>query len=388
MRTWKKTSLVTALSVLFVGIVVSSCSPIRPLDASSPTPALTPVPSSIAAQTNKAHLYVDGRVIVGGDDQPIELIDNPRATDPTFAELVAFLEKDRTDEYSYIVGPPKNAFVCSDFAETIHNNAEAAGIRAAWVGIDIEGETEAHALNAFETTDLGLVYIDCTGKGLWDDPANRSSVDRRARVEIGKPYALAGMNTPASQFWFYISSNPARNSLKLAYPSIWELFSGETYEERKLKSERRLEWHRTHDIEALGQNWMQEWLQKYAVELSECGRVLETTGTWYEGSGSWEGRWDVKMLDRWEISWFQPDQVLVKEEYIGGPNWRGFMEFEILHPDAKVEQNLIKVDGFPIAWEIGWKDNEGNWFKPFQVWSKNELVSTGAVKDIHIHWGE
>jgi len=232
---WQKTALVIVLSVLLAGIVVSGR-----------------VPSS-SSQTTKTHIYTDGKIIVRGSGEPVELINNPDATNPTFAELVAFLEIDRTDEYPYIVGPPKNAFVCSDFAETVHNNAEAAGIRAAWVGINIEGETEGHALNAFETTDLGLVFIDCTGKGLWDESPNRSSLDRRARVEIGKPYSLAGMNSAASEFWFYISSEPMRNSLKLTYPSVWEIFAGETVEERELKSEKRLEWHRTHDIVALGQ---------------------------------------------------------------------------------------------------------------------------------------
>lgn len=342
---WQKTAVVTVLSVLLVGIAVSGC-----------------VPSS-SSQTTKTHIYTDGKIIVRGNGEPIELINNPNATNPTFAELVAFLERDRTDEYSYIVGPPKNAFVCSDFAETVHNNAEAAGITAAWVGIDIEGKTEGHALNAFETTDLGLVYIDCTGKGLWDDPANRSSGDRRARVEIGKPYALAGMNSPASEFWFYISSAPLRNSLGLTYPSIWEIFKGGF-------SEAGLEWHRTHDIAALGQKWMQEWLQKHEAELSKSGRVLEP-----RRSGS---EWIVFMLDSNETPWFQ-EQVLVKEEYAGGPYWRGFMEFEMLTPDAKVEQKIIEVDGLPIAWEIGWKDRVHDWFRPF---------GDKVIKDIDIHWGE
>jgi len=346
------------LSVLVIEILfLSACG------ASAPAPAPTPAPSSTTTQTTKTHIYTDGRIEVRGSGEPIELINNPDATNPTFAEVVAFIERDRTDAYSYIFGPPKNAFVCSDFAETVHNNAEAAGIRASWVGIDIEGETEGHALNAFETTDLGLVYIDCTGKGLWDESPNRSSWDRRARVETGKPYAVAGMNSFASEFWFHTGAIPMRNSLKSAYPSVWELFKGHFTA--------RLEWDKTHDIEALGQKWMQEWLQKHAVELSECGRMLEPRRS--------SDAWYVYMLDCWETPWFQPEQVIVKEEYIGGPNWRGFMEFTLLPQDAKVEQKIIEVDGLPIAWEIGWSDREGSWRKPF---------GNKVVKDIHIHWGE
>lgn len=204
------------------------------------------LPSSPISQGTNTHIYFNGKIIVKGSGEPVELINNPKATNPTFSELVAFLEKDPTDQYSYIVGPPKNAFVSSDFAETIHNNAEAAGIRAAWVDIDIEGETEGHALNAFETTDLGLIYIDCTGKGLWDDNSHYFNGDRRALVEIGGPYALGAMDKGSvSHLYFYISAYIMRNSV-LIYPSIGEQFSYKTVLIRQ-------EWAKTHDINALGQ---------------------------------------------------------------------------------------------------------------------------------------
>jgi hypothetical protein len=132
---------------------------------------------------NPHYIYENGAILVGGDGEPIELIDNPNATNPTYAELVAFIKEDSTDGHLYLI----LSYVCSDFAEDVHNNAEAAGIRAAWVGIDFEGEDEGHACNAFETTDKGLVYIDCTGEGferlLHGHP---TSWDTVAYVEIGK----------------------------------------------------------------------------------------------------------------------------------------------------------------------------------------------------------
>ena len=133
----------------------------------------TPRPTSVS--TPRGYIYTNGIIEVGGDGEPIELVNNPNATNPSFAKLVAFINRDPTDKYSYIVGPPKVAYVCSDFAEDVHNNAEAAGIRAAWVGIDIYGKGNGHAINAFETTDVGLVFIDCTGKGLWSTTLNESS---------------------------------------------------------------------------------------------------------------------------------------------------------------------------------------------------------------------
>ena len=101
----------------------------------------------------------------------VKLVDNPAATDPTWAELMDFLSQDTTEEHDYVL----NIYDCSQFSRDLHNNAEANGIRAAEVQVWFEDELEGHALNAFMTIDLGLVYIDCTG-----------SPDKVARVELGK----------------------------------------------------------------------------------------------------------------------------------------------------------------------------------------------------------
>jgi hypothetical protein len=87
----------------------------------------------------------------------------------------------------------------------VHNNAEAAGIRAASVSVDFEGDEVGHACNAFDTIDKGLVYIDCTGQGSGDKlnfhleeteegfvfvDDNPDSWDAVAYVEVGKEYGL------------------------------------------------------------------------------------------------------------------------------------------------------------------------------------------------------
>ncbi|MBT9143621.1 MAG: Chromosome partition protein Smc [Syntrophomonadaceae bacterium] len=89
----------------------------------------------------------------------VKLVNNPGAVNPTWASLVKFLLEDETDEQ--MVGLMES--VCAISAETVHNNAEKAGIKAAWVAVDFE-EGIGHALNAFVTTDRGLVFVDCTGK--------------------------------------------------------------------------------------------------------------------------------------------------------------------------------------------------------------------------------
>lgn len=116
-------------------------------------------------------------VAVGADGHRIWLHNNAQATNPTWVELRHFLKEDKTDQIPY--HPAQ--FVCADYAEMLHNNAEAAGIRAAWVRIDFYYTDEGHALNAFNTTDKGLVYVDVTNA----DVAPCSS-DSTATVIEGK----------------------------------------------------------------------------------------------------------------------------------------------------------------------------------------------------------
>jgi hypothetical protein len=98
----------------------------------------------------------------------MNLIENTDAINPTYEKLITFLRNDKTDMNRYLL----DYYVCGNYAETVHNNAEAAGIRAALVLIDFE-EGPGHAINAFLTTDKGLVYIDCTGS----DTQGPSSMD-------------------------------------------------------------------------------------------------------------------------------------------------------------------------------------------------------------------
>jgi hypothetical protein len=159
---------------------------------------------SAAGCKNLQYTYEDNKVLVGGDGEPILLVDNPNAVNPTYAQLVAFVEQDTTDNNDYLVDP-NIGYVCADFAEDVHNHAEAAGIRAASVSVEFEGSGEGHALNAFDTTDRGLVYIDCTGQSFSDKLSfhlqdtgegftfvsdSPQSWDAVAYIEVGKEYGL------------------------------------------------------------------------------------------------------------------------------------------------------------------------------------------------------
>ena len=259
----------------------------------------TSEPTSTQTSTPRNYIYTSGDIVVGGDGEPIELINNPNAINPTYTELLAFLEKDPTDKYSYIFGPPKVAYICSDFAEDVHNNAEAVGIRAAWVGIDIEGRTEGHALNAFETTDVGLVFIDCTGEGLWSESSsNRNSWDKQAYVKIGEAYQVTDVDSPKSRFVFVVGIEEYIDEVM-------------NRKEWTLRSPEILDWVRRHDVRELGLGWVQDWMQEHRTELSKCGRVLEPFGN-YGAQNMWgmeshhvASGWLVR-TDCVEVPWFQP----------------------------------------------------------------------------------
>ena len=103
----------------------------------------------------------------------VVLVDNPQAVDPTFAQLMTFLAQDTTENNKYIL----NVYDCSQFSRDVHNRAETAGIRSAEVQVWFSNSITGHALDAFLTTDYGLVYVDCT-----------AVPDSFARVKVYKTY--------------------------------------------------------------------------------------------------------------------------------------------------------------------------------------------------------
>ncbi len=110
---------------------------------------------------------------------------------------MTFLSQDRTETHSYTAG----VYDCSQFSRDVHNNAETRGIRAAEVQVWFRNESTGHALNAFLTTDYGLVYVDCT-----------EAPDTIARVKTGKEYrtvevyGVTGANIRNDYWWDALGS--------------------------------------------------------------------------------------------------------------------------------------------------------------------------------------
>ncbi len=96
---------------------------------------------------------------------------------PTHKEMWEFLAGDETDSKPYIIGE----YVCNDFATQLDNNAEAAGIRAAYVRI--RSKNWWHAVVAFETLDRGVIFIE-------------PQSDRIVKLVTGDPFPWHSVGTP------------------------------------------------------------------------------------------------------------------------------------------------------------------------------------------------
>jgi hypothetical protein len=210
----KRLAVLLALIVVVAAMLLSACA--APVTI-SPTPA--PVPSITEGIDPRTGTY--GNYYLGLVKEPtgiqvdsygnlVVLINNRNAQNPTYSQLLDFLSSDKTDLYPFqgTVAPipsrygslesyvdlqywkeiiagtikPNPPRVCADYAEMLHNNAEMAGIRCAYVSVGLNSPIYDHALNAFETTDRGLVYIDDTGTD------GSHNVEKVVDVEIGKSY--------------------------------------------------------------------------------------------------------------------------------------------------------------------------------------------------------
>jgi hypothetical protein len=139
--------------------------------------------------------YGDSYRVAGADGQFIELTNNPEAQDVTWSQLRHFLREDDTDKEIY----KDDSFVCADYAKMLHNNAEEAGIRAAYVVITFVDKEDGHACNAFYTSDLGLIYIDSTGTETGDVNA-----DKRVEIAVGEQYSPTSVFSSMSSTWYNV----------------------------------------------------------------------------------------------------------------------------------------------------------------------------------------
>ncbi|MEN6290443.1 MAG: hypothetical protein ABFD07_00300 [Methanobacterium sp.] len=163
----------------------------QPHPAVESTPAVSetetePEPEEEEERITSSTLWIGYRTYaVGGDGHRLEVTENSKARDPTYQEMLNFIRADQTDEREYIL----DEFVCADFAETVQHNAEVAGYNCAYVDITFT-DGIGHMCNAFQTTDRGLVFIDCTNSIGGGGPVNNDCVVYIADGGIFKPEFL------------------------------------------------------------------------------------------------------------------------------------------------------------------------------------------------------
>jgi len=135
----------------------------------SPWPAYGDTAPQMAVRTEVTELAVP----IWSENATAESVVSGNQTitlkNPTFQELRDFILRDPTSRNEFVL----NEYECRHFATEVNNNAEAEGIRSAFVLLGYnQGQ---HAVVAFNTTDRGLVYIE-------------PQTDARIHPEVGGKY--------------------------------------------------------------------------------------------------------------------------------------------------------------------------------------------------------
>lgn len=210
---------------------------------------------------------------VGGDGQPIRLSENPDAANPSWEQLKIFLKQDDTDDIAYEPG----LFICGDFAETLHNHAEEAGIRAAYVIVGF-GNGPGHALNAFSIEDQ-TVFVDVI------------SGDKVAYVEVGRSYGVIALDVVTDFSYSYFETYAQRVEEYLQ--------DHEAYEEELEAYNKEVDDYNNEQPHPPQYDSRQEWYQSLLAreadlndrceELEAEAGILGITGQYWDPTGSLAG---------------------------------------------------------------------------------------------------
>jgi len=272
----------------------------------------------------------------------VSLINYSYAKDPTLEELIAFLKKDDTDDHLYRI----DSFVCSNFAELLHNNAEKAGIKAAFVVIEFSNTSTPHALNAFNTIDKRLVYVDDTGKGFLETRKEHLSQecewDKIAYIVENKEYGQISIDFPSisPEYQFYENHIQKWRNFLTKVKSYNEKIT--RYEEKRENYEKRLkDWEEREKI--------------YEEKVEDYNRRVEIYNK--------EGRGDY-------------NKFKIEEEGLNKERENLIIEQNTLITEYKLSEEEFK--SFNREKEL--LDNEEKKFKTC-IWE-----SLGIIKNIEVYW--
>ena len=140
---------VVILFTFLTGTIVGARSVLNNIDRYTPAPA--PIVNTVEVTTTK---YVD-RIV----QAPAEVyVSGLRRV--TYAEVVKFLEDDKTNEIPY----DAQTFDCKDFASLLKEHANNKGIMCAVASLDYVMDSSTpvvgHTINAFNTSDKDIIFVE------------------------------------------------------------------------------------------------------------------------------------------------------------------------------------------------------------------------------------
>ena len=96
------------------------------------------------------------------------ITNNRSAVDPTFDQLLAFLQRDDTNALA--IGEKSSNPGPGHADVRLHDNAEKAGIRAGVVELKMDNVADVYALEVFDTVDKGRIMVDPMGTPYFATP--------------------------------------------------------------------------------------------------------------------------------------------------------------------------------------------------------------------------
>lgn len=164
-------------------------------------------------QKDYRQLQADHKKLQEDYDRFVERVRKSSTQNISWAELQEVLIREDTDKMEYI--PDK--FDSQGFVLSLRDRLSRYGIRCAYVSVGFSDSDVGHALNAFETTDKGLVFVDCVGG------------DKIAYVEKGKPYVAISLDAVKPDY-IDCEGNPAEFWGELVWKKQNNLFSYDYYD--------------------------------------------------------------------------------------------------------------------------------------------------------------
>lgn len=194
--------LVIIGTVLFIAMAGSGDKPVLNPDAYSYFNQIWEgqsiyLPSEVASPLKYNDANGQGWIISYDNSSDVMITNRENAYDPTMTELTAFLKADRTNNHIYV----DQSFDCTHYTVMLHDNAEANGIRCGFVLIRFNGSCPPHSVNAFQTTDNGLVFVDDTGT------LDGSGIDSFVNIQIGYPVSEVPVFDSDSSILIRLSCN-------------------------------------------------------------------------------------------------------------------------------------------------------------------------------------